>query len=59
MIKLETIIKLNSLEKENRRSRLEDKLKQEEFYGEIKELFDPVSKTLNVYNASKLFKTKQ
>ena len=48
MTKLETFIKLNNLEKQNRRNRLEDKLKQQEHYGEIKELFDPVTKTLNV-----------
>ena len=50
MIKLETLTKLNNLEKQNRRKRLEDKLKQEEYYGEIKELFDSVTKTLNVNN---------
>ena len=47
MTKLETLIKLNNLEKQNRRNRLEDKLKQQENYGEIKELFDPLTKTLN------------
>ena len=50
MTKLETLIKLNNLEKQNRRSRLEDKLKQQEYYGEIKELFDPVTKILNLNN---------
>ena len=35
MTKLETLIKLNKLEKQNRRNRLEDKLKQQEYYGEI------------------------
>ena len=48
MTKLETLIKLSNLEKQNRRNRLEDKLKQQEYYGEIKELFDPVTKTLNL-----------
>ena len=48
MTKLDKLIELNSLEKQNRRNRLEDKLKQEEFYGEIKELFDPVTTNLNV-----------
>ena len=47
MTKLETLINLNNLEKQNRRNRLEDKLKQQEFYGEIEELFDPLTKTLN------------
>ena len=32
MTKLETLIKLNNLEKQKRRNRLEDKLKQE-YYG--------------------------
>ena len=50
MTKIETLIKLNNLEKQNRRNRLEDKLKQQEYYCEIKELFDPVTKTLNVNN---------
>ena len=48
MIELETLIKLNNLEKQNRRNILEYKLKQQDYYGEIKELFDPVTKTLRV-----------
>ena len=47
MTKLETLIKLNNLEKQNRRNRLEDKLKQQEYYGEIEELFDPLTKTIS------------
>ena len=47
MTKLETLIKLNNLEKQNRRIRLEDKLKQQEIHGEKEELFDPLTKTLN------------
>ena len=50
MTKLETLMKLNNLEKQNRKNRLEDKLKQQEYYGEIKELFDPLTKTLNANN---------
>ena len=50
MIKLEKFIELNSLEKQNRRNRSEDKLKQEEYYCEIEELFDPLTKTLNTNN---------
>ena len=50
MTKLETLIELNNLEKQNRKNRLEDKLKQQEFYGEIEELFDPLTKTLNANN---------
>ena len=50
MTKLETLIKLNNLEKPNRRNSLEDKLKKQEFYGEIEELFDPLTKTLNANN---------
>ena len=47
MTKLETLIDINNLEKQNRRNRLEDKLTQQEYYGEIEELFDPLTKTLN------------
>ena len=50
MTKLETLIELNYLEKQNRKNRLEDKLKQQEYYGEIEELFDPLTKTLNANN---------
>ena len=50
MTKLETIIELNYLEKQNRKNRLEDKLKQREYYGEIEELFDLLTKTLNANN---------
>ena len=35
MIKLDKFIELNSLEKQNRRNRLEVKLRQQEYYGEI------------------------
>ena len=47
MTKLDKLIELNNLEKRNRRNRLEDKLKQQEYYGEIEELFNPLTKTLN------------
>ena len=47
MNNLHKLNELNSLEKQNRRNKLEDKLKQQEFYGEIEELFDPLTKTLN------------
>ena len=46
MTKLDKLIELNNLEKQNRRNRLEDKLKQQEYYGEIEELFDPPTKTI-------------
>ena len=46
MTKLETLIELNNLEKQNRKNRLGDKLKQQEYYGGIEELFDPLTKTL-------------
>ena len=59
MTKLETLIKLNNLEKQNRRNRLEDKLKQQEYYGEIEELFDPLTKTLNANNEHNLALTEQ
>ena len=47
MTKLETLIKLNNLEKQNRRNRLEEKLRQQEYYGYMEDLFDPLTKTLN------------
>ena len=47
MTKLDELIELNYLEKQNRNNRLEDKLKQQEYYGEIEELFDPLTKNLN------------
>ena len=50
MTKLDKLIELNNLEKQNRRNRLDDKLKQQEYYGEIEELFDPLTKTLNANN---------
>ena len=59
MSKLERLIKLNNLEKQNRRNRLEDKLKQQEYYGEIKELLDPLTKTLNANNEHNLALSEQ
>ena len=47
MTKLDKLIKLNNLEKQNRKGRLEQKLKQQEYYGDIEDLFDPLTKTLN------------
>ena len=47
MTKLDKLIELNNLEKQNRRNRLEDNLKQQEYYGEIEELFDPLTKTIS------------
>ena len=38
MSKLETVIELNDLEKENRRNVLGNKLKQQEYYGNIEDL---------------------
>ena len=46
MTKLVELIELNNLEKQNRKNRLEDKLKQQEYYGEIEMLFNPLTKTL-------------
>ena len=54
MTKLDELIELNYLEKLNRKNRLEDKLKQQEYYGEIEELFDPITKTLNENNEHNL-----
>ena len=45
--KLYKLRDLHSLEKQNRRKRIEDKLRQRENYGEIEELFDLLTKTLN------------
>ena len=47
MTRLDKLIELNKLQKLNRRNRLEDKLKQQEYYGEIEELFDSLTKFLN------------
>ena len=51
---LDKLIELTKLQKLNRKNRLEDKLKQQEYYGEIKELFDPLTKTLNTHNGQNL-----
>ena len=59
MTKLETLIKLNNLKKQNRRNRLEDKLKQQEYTGEIEELLDPLTKTLNASNEHNLALSEQ
>ena len=55
MTRLDKLIELEKkLQKLNRKNRLEDKLKQQEYYDEIKELFDPLSKTLNRNNEQTL-----
>ena len=54
MTKLETLIKLNNLTKQNRRTRLEEKLRQQEYYCEMEDLFDPLTKTLNSNNEHNL-----
>ena len=59
MTKLETLIELNYLEKQNGKNRLEDKLKQREYYGEIEELFDPLTKTLNANSEHNLALSEQ
>ena len=59
MTKLDKLIELNNLEKQNRRNRLEDKLKQQEYYVEIKDLFDPLTKTLNANNEQNLALSEQ
>ena len=46
MNKLEILIKLNIPEKENRRKRLEDQPKQQEYWDTIEELFDPLTKAM-------------
>ena len=47
MTKLDKLIELINLAKQNRRNRLEDKLRQQEYYGDTEVLFDPLTKTLN------------
>ena len=46
MTKLDKLIKLNNLEKQNRKNRSEGKLKQQKFYGDIEDLLDPLTKTI-------------
>ena len=59
MTKLDTLIEFNNLEKQNRRNRLEDKLKQQEYYGEIEELFKPLTKTLKANSEHNLALSEQ
>ena len=54
MTTLDKLIELKNLEKENRKNRLEDKLRQQEYYGETEELFDPLTKILNTHNERNL-----
>ena len=54
MTTLDKLMELNNLAKENRKNRLEDKLRQQEYYGEIEVLFDPLTKTLNTHNEQNL-----
>ena len=57
MTKLETLIKLINLEKQNRRNRLEEKLRQQEYYGDKEDLFGPLTKLL--YTNSEAWQTLQ
>ena len=59
MTKLDKLIELNNQEKQNRRNRLEDKLKQQEYSGEIEDLFDPLTETLNANNEQNLALSEQ
>ena len=59
MTKLDKLIELNNLEKQNRKNRSEDKLKQQEYYGEIEELFDPLNKTISENNERYLALSEQ
>ena len=59
MSKLDKLIELNKLEKLNRRNRLEDKLRHQEYYGDIEILFDPLTKTLNTHNEENLALSEQ
>ena len=49
MTEPDKLIKLNKIEKEIRERRFEDSLKQREYYCEIEELFDPLTKILNTH----------
>ena len=44
MTTLDKFIERNNLEKENRKNRLDDKLRQQEYYGKIEESFGPLTK---------------
>ena len=59
MTKLDKLIELNNLEKQSRRNRLEDNLKQQEYYGEIEEIFDPLTKTIGENNERNLALSEQ
>ena len=59
MIKLDELIELNYLEQQNRKNRLENKLKKQEYYGEIEELLDPLTKTLNANKEHNLALSEQ
>ena len=59
MTKLETLIELSNPEKLNRKNRLEKKIKQQEYYGEIEELFDPLTKTINANTEHNLALSEQ
>ena len=58
MTKLDELRELNYLLKQNRKNRLEDKLKHQEYFGEIEELFDPFTKTLNTNSEALLTNLK-
>ena len=59
MTKLDELIEINYLEKQKRKNRLEDELKQQEYYGEKEELFDPLTKKLNANNEHNLALSEQ
>ena len=54
MTKLNKLIEMSKLEKLNRKNRFEGKIKQQKYYGELEELFDPLTKTLNANNEQNL-----
>ena len=59
MTKLDKLLEINNLEKQNRRNRLGDKLKQQKYYGDIEELFDPITKTISENNERNLALSEQ
>ena len=58
MATLDKLIELNSLKKQNRRNRLEDKLRQQ-YYGDIEDLFDLLTNTLNTIVRNSMSYSKQ
>ena len=59
MGKLETLIEVNRLEKENKRNRFEQKIRNQDYCCETEELFDLLTKSLKTNNGKNLALGKQ